>query len=185
MDLDKAIKDRHSVRKFKLKKPDWRDIIECIDSARLGPMAGNNFTLRFVLVSEEKSIRKIAEASTQSFVGQAKYILVACSDPTRIINAYGKRGEIFFRQQAGAGLQNFLLKIIEKGLATCWVGAFDEDMVKEELRIPDHVKVEAVFPIGYEQEGPIRRRDKIELDNVLFFNKYKNKKMKPDKKIEA
>lgn len=185
MELNKAIKDRHSARKFKLKKPDWRDIIECIDSTRLAPMAGNNFTLRFVLVSDEKSIRKIAEAAQQQFVGQAKYILVACSDPKRLINAYGEKGKIFFRQQAGAALQNFLLKIQEKGLATCWVGAFVEDMIKEELRIPDQINVEAIFPIGYEQEGPVRRRDKTDLDTILFFNKYKNKKMVPDKKVNA
>ena len=35
MDLDKAIKTRHSVRRYKTKSPNWRDIIKTIDLARL------------------------------------------------------------------------------------------------------------------------------------------------------
>ena len=46
MDLDKTIKARRSVRKFKSSKPNWRDILECIDAMRYAPMAGNNFSLK-------------------------------------------------------------------------------------------------------------------------------------------
>ena len=53
MELNKAIKKRRSVRKFKDKKPNWRDILECIDSVRYAPMAGNNFTLKFILVDDK------------------------------------------------------------------------------------------------------------------------------------
>ena len=59
MDLTKAIQSRRSVRKFKDKKPNWRDIIECIDSMRYAPMAGNNFTLKFILVTDEEKINII------------------------------------------------------------------------------------------------------------------------------
>ena len=48
MDLDKAIKSRKSVRHFADKKPNWRDIIECIDAARFAPMAGNLFPLKYM-----------------------------------------------------------------------------------------------------------------------------------------
>ena len=50
MELDKAIKSRKSVRKFTSKKPNWRDIVECIDAARYAPMAGNNYTLKFIVI---------------------------------------------------------------------------------------------------------------------------------------
>ena len=92
------------------------------------------------------------------------------------MNAYGERGRVYCKQQAGAAIQNFLLKIEEKGLSTCWVGHFADNLVKEILKIPDEIDVEAFFPIGYEFKNQ-RRRAKIDLDEVLYFEKYKNKKM--------
>ena len=184
MELDKAVQGRHSVRKFTDKKPSWKKIIECMDSVRYAPMAGNNFTLKLILVDNFKKIQKIAEACQQPFVGQAKYIVVVCSDPSRPKNAYEKRGETFVRQQAGAAIQNFLLKIEEAGLSTCWVGYFVEEIIKRELKIPEKIQVEAIFPIGYEYAKP-RKRLKIELDRILYFNTYKNKKMKNPKKLEV
>jgi nitroreductase len=184
MELDKAIQDRHSVRKFSNKKPSWKTIIECMDSVRYAPMAGNNFTLKLILVDDTTKIQKIEEACQQPFVGQAKYVVVVCSDPSRPKNAYEKRGEIFTRQQAGAAIQNFLLKIEESGLSTSWVGYFVEEQIKRELKIPEKIQVEAVFPIGYEYLKP-RKKLNIDLDKILYFNTYKNKRMKKERKLDV
>jgi len=184
MELNKTIQSRKSIKKFKSKKPDWRDIIECIDSARYAPMAGKNFSLNFILIDDKEKIRKISEATQQSFVGTAHYIVVVCSNPSRTINAYEEKGEKFIRQQAGAGIQNFLLKIQEVGLATCWIGYFVEEIIKRELKIPKEVNVEALFPIGYEFEKT-KAKPKIDIDRILYFNKYGNKKMKTPKKLEV
>ena len=184
MDLDKAIQGRHSVRKFSNKKPNWRTVIECINAARYAPMAGNSYTLKFIMVDDEKKIQKIAEASQQQFISQAKFVVVACSNPSRTKNEYGNNGEIWTRQQAGAAIQNFLLKIEERGLATCWVGYFIEEHVKKILKIPADWNVEAIFPVGYEYSKSKVRKAKIDLDRVLYFNYYDNKKMKSPKKVD-
>ena len=184
MDLDKAIKDRHCVRKFNSKKPSWKKIIACMDATRYAPMAGNGFTLKLILVDDSKKINKIAKACQQPFINTAKYVVVACSNPSLPTNAYEKQGEIYVRQQAGAALQNFLLKIEESGLDTCWVGFFAEDQIKRELKIPAKIQIEAVFPIGYEAIKA-RKRLKTELDAFLYFNKYGNKKKKKIKKLDV
>lgn len=185
MDLDKSIKERHSVRKFSNKQPNWRDIIECIDTMRYAPTAGANTTLKIIMVSDKDKIRKIADACSQDFVGQVYYVVVVCSNSERLENAYGKNGEKFNKQQVGAAIQNFLLKIQEKKLATCWVGYFVEYMIKEILTIPEDIQVEAVFPIGYEFDKPKTRKEKIDIDNILYFDEYKNKKMNKIKKIDV
>lgn len=184
MDLDKAIKERHSARRFKSKKPDWRKIIEAIEAANKAPLAGNIPTLRFILVSDKEKIAELAEAATQDFVALAHYVVVVCSDKTQCIRSYDERGEIYSRQQAGAAIENFLLKITDLGLSTCWTGAFSDSAVKRILQIPDSVDVEALFPIGYEMEKT-KQRTKPSLDNVLFFDVWKNKYMKEIRKPEA
>jgi len=188
MDLDKAIKSRKSVRHFADKKPNWRDIIECIDAAIFAPMAGNLFPLKFILVSDKEKIQKIANAAQQPFVGEAQYIVVVCSDSKIILNAYEQRAEKFCRQEAGAAIENFLLKLEEKGLKTCWVGYFVDYLIKEALRIPEEIDVEAIFPIGYESKKPgtaRATRRKKELDDVLYFDEYKNKRMKKKESMEV
>ncbi len=188
MELNKAIQERKSVRHFSNKKPNWRTIIECIDAVRFAPMAGNTFSLKFILVDNEKKIAKLAAASQQPFIAEAKYIVVACTDPSLTVNAYEERGEKYLRQQAGAAIENLLLKIQEKGLSTCWIGYFVDSLVKEALGIPEGITIEGMFPIGYEplEKGKSpRKKQKIEMDRILFFNKWKNKKMTPPKKLDV
>ena len=176
MQLSNAIKERKSVRKFSSRKPDWRDIIECVEFIRHAPMAGKHFTPRAIIVDNKEKISKIADACQEDFVSQAHYVVVIVSVPLRTVSSYGKRGEAYVKQQAGAAIQNFLLAVEDKKLATCWIGDFVEDQIKRELKIPATAVVEAVFPIGYEM-GKSAVSRKIDLDNVLYFGTYGNKKM--------
>ena len=184
MNLDKAIKKRHSVKRFKLKKPDYGKILEAIEAATKGPLAGNIPTLKFMLISDKEKIAQLAEASTQDFVGSTHYVVVVCSDPSNCVRSYEKRGEMYCLQQAGAAIQNFLLKITEMKLATCWVGAFSDKTVKRILKIPDNVRVDGLFPVGYEL-GKLEQKNKPSLDASVYFDTWKNKYMKPISKPEA
>lgn len=185
MDFDNLIKSRHSVRKFNSKEPRWEEIVECIDAARFTPMAGNNYTLKFITVNDSEKINKIGDACQQDFVKTAKYIVVVCSDPSRTTNAYGEKGKNYVRQQAGAGIQNFWLKLTEKKLATCWVGYFIDYQIKEVLEIPEKIEIEAIFPIGYEYKIEKTKKPKIDLANIIYFNNYGNQKINKQKKFTA
>ena len=184
MELDKAIHSRKSTRKFKNKKPDWRDILECIDAMRYAPMAGNNFSLKFILVDDKEKIQKISEATQQPFIAETDYVLVVYSNPSRTLNSFEEKGKIYLGQQAGAAIQNFLLKIEEKSLATCWIGHFVEEQIKDELKIPKTSNIEALFPIGYEFKKK-KKEKRIELDTVLSFNNSKNKNMKKPRELDV
>jgi len=179
MNLQDAIKKRKSVRRYFDKKPDWRKIIRAIDMARFAPSAGNNLVLKFILVSDEKKIVKLAEATQQDFVGTAKYIVVAVSDDSKLVRSYGDRGLRYAPQQAGAAIENFLLALTEQNLVTTWVGYFYDQQVKEILGIPENLSVEGIFPIGEETKIKTSEKQKVELENILYFDKWKNKKMTP------
>lgn len=184
MDIGEAIQNRRSVKKFSKEKPNWRRIIEAVDAARYAPMAGNLFSLRFILVGDKNRIKKLAEACQQEFISDASYVVVVCSDSSLISNAYPEKSEIYLRQQAGAAIQNFLLKLSELGLSTCWIGYFADNQIKNLLGIPENVVVEAIFPIGYEKKLPGEKsKKKINIDSILFFERYKNKKMQDKKRL--
>jgi len=175
MDLNRVIKERHCVRRFSGKKVDWRKVIEALDAARVAPLAGNISCVKFIIVQDKDKIKKLAEASQQDFINNTEIVAVFCSDNSQIKRSYNERSLMYGRQQAGAAMENFFLKITDLGLATCWVGAFVDDQVKEILGIPENVDVEGMFPVGYERIPKEKQRQKTELDNILFFETWKNK----------
>ena len=184
MEFDEVIKKRQSIRHFKSKKPDWRDIVEAINSARQAPAAGNLHCIKFILVDDKKKINKLAEASQQDFVAEANYVIVVCSDLSQVVRSYDERGEVYARQQAGAAIENFLLKITDVGLSSCWVGAFVDEQVRNILAIPDNINVDAILPVGYSMDKSKQPR-KPDFDKYVYFNKWENKYMKPIKNVEA
>jgi nitroreductase len=183
MQLVDAIKNRKSIRRYSHKKPDWRKILQAIDLVRFSPSAGNLYSMKFILVSDKKKIEVLAKASQQEFVGKAHYVVVAVSDDTRLVRSYNERGTRYASLQAGASIQNLLLALTEKGLATTWVGHFYDGQVKEVLEIPEHMNVEGIFPIGIETEIKTRERLKPELENIIYFDKWKETKMTPETRI--
>jgi nitroreductase len=179
MDVDKAIKERHTVRNFKkTKKPNYKEIISIIDAGVKAPLAGNIYAVYYLLVQNKEKIKEIANGCQQDFIDNVDYVLVICSDRKQLEANYYERGKIYARQQAGAAIENCLLKITELGLASCWVGAFSDETIKRILKIPDNIDVEAILPIGYEL-GKTKQQTKPDLDRVLFFEEWKNKFMKP------
>ena len=185
MQLENAIKERKSVRRFLDKKPDWRKIIRAIDLARFAPAAGNMFTTKFILVKDPERIKKLADASQQDFVKSAHYVVAVVSDDEKLKKSYNERGERYARQQAGAAIQNFLLALVDQGLVTCWVGHFDDELVRNDLGVPEDVFVEAFFPIGKETKALAQSGEKAkpDLETVIYFDKWKNKLMEPETRV--
>lgn len=176
MKLDTAIKRRHSIRRYSSRGINWDKIVEVLDSARFAPFAGNLCTLRLILVSDKQKIQEIADAARQDFVVKAPALIVVCSDPSIAVNAYNMRGYKYSRQQAGAAIQNMLLKITELGLASCWIGAFDDNIIKGILGIPENMEAEAILPLANKSVIREAKRKEISLNNILFFEHYGNKR---------
>jgi nitroreductase len=183
MKLMDAIQKRKSVKRFDKKKPDWKKIIRAIDAARFAPSAGNNFVTRFILVKDEKKIKELAAATQQSFVGSAAYVVVVVSDEADLIRDYKEKGKRYTAQQTGAAIENFLLALTEQKLVTTWIGHLYEDQVRRVLSIPDDLVIEAMFPIGLETKVPSKAMRKMKLDDILYFDKWKNRFMEPKLKF--
>ena len=177
MQLKNAIESRKSVKRFSHKKPDWRKVLRAIDVARFAPSAGNQLVTKFIVVQDEKKISAISDATQQDFVGTAKILVVVVSDDSSLVRSYDERGVRYCAQQSGAAIQNFLLALTEQKLMTTWVGHFVDEQVRRVLDIPEGLYIEAVFPIGIETAVKSKESRKVKLDNVVYFDKFGEKKM--------
>lgn len=179
MDLDKAIDERRSVREYQDKKAKWADVLEAIDAARKAPLAGNNCNLKFIIIEDQKTKNKIAELANQYWMADASILVAVCSDDTPLENIYYDRGKAYGRQQAGAAIENFLLKAVSLNLSCCWVGAYPDELVKQVLKIPEHIQLEAVITVGYAKKK-IKTPRKSSLERIIFWENW-NITRKPTK----
>ena len=184
MQLDDAIQKRQSIRSYSSKKVDFALITEILEAGRQAPAAGNISTIKFVVVEKPELREKLAEAAGQQFISQAPWIIVVCSATEQTTRSYEERAEMYSRQQAGAAIENMLLKITALGLASCWIGAFDDDAVKAILHIPDNVDVEALLPVAYPASIPLKRK-RQELKLMTYFEQYGQTQKRPAFKPEA
>ena len=185
MDFDKLLKKRCCIRRYSTKKVPFSKLIDVCEAARFTPMAGNIHTIKLIIVSNEKKKQELSEAAlNQEFIAKAPYVIVVCSDLTQLERSYGTRAEIYGRQQAGAAIENMLLKATDLGLASCWVGAFDEDVVKRILQIPNSVKIEALLPIA-NPFGKTTAKNKPPLKFMVYFEKWGLGTAKPQRKVPA
>jgi nitroreductase len=155
MDCMEAINGRRSVRKFKDRAVGNEIIEELLNAAQMAPSAGNLQGRDYIVVSNKISKQKLKEAALgQSFIEQAPVVIVVVANIERSSRIYRSRGELYAIQDATAGVENLLLAAHSMGLATCWVGAFDENAVSEILGIPHKTRPVAIIPVGYADEAP-------------------------------
>ena len=64
-------------------------------------------------------------------------------------------------------LENMVLAATALGYGTCWIGAFQEGLVKRIVGAPDKARVIALSPVGVpgEHPGPRRRKDLAEISS--------------------
>ncbi len=155
MECIEAIKGRRSVRRFKESAVKEEIIEELLDSAQMAPSAGNLQARDFIVISNKITKQKLAQAALdQSFIEKAPIVIVVVANIDRSSRIYKSRGELYAIQDATAAVMNLLLAAHSMGLATCWVGAFDEYAVSEILGIPQRTMPIAIIPVGYSDEKP-------------------------------
>lgn len=152
MDFWEALQKRHCIRDFdENKKVSNEQIKKLIIAAKTAPSAGDVQDWEFKIVKENVVKKQLVNiAWNQDFIAQASVVIVVCINFSKTDSDYGKRGiELYSIQDTAAATQNILLAATALGLGACWVGAFDEDRVKEILNLEDNLRPVVIVPVGY------------------------------------
>jgi nitroreductase len=162
MEFNDVLAQRRSVRHFNSKLAvDDSDIRALLLAAVAAPTAGNIQPWRFTVVRSLGARERLAEALHQRWATAAPVTIVVSVDPRPCGARYGARGEqLYAIQDTAAAVENILLAAVDRGLASCWVGAFDERAVAMALSIPEPITPVAVLPVGHSAESagkPARR----------------------------
>ena len=142
MELIEVINKRHSVRKYRQNIIVPIEVIkEIIELARKAPSAGG-LRAYHIIVTCLKVTNQV----------DAPYYLVICADSEKSAKRYGDRGRNLYALQDATIIGAYIQLIaVDMGLATVWIGTFNENKVKQMLKISDHLRPIAIIPIGYER----------------------------------
>ena len=149
------IATRHSIRAYKSQKLTDETINKILSAANKAPSAGNlqSYHVFAAIQSEDKKQLAIA-AHDQDFIKDASIVLIFCADYSAE-KKYGERGrELYCIQDATIACAYAQLACHALGLASVWVGAFEEDQVRKFLSLENGLKPVAMLVIGFADEEP-------------------------------
>jgi nitroreductase len=175
MDVVSCIEGRTSTRSFRPDPVSDEVVEEAVTMANLAPSAGNLQARDFVVVRNAHTKKLLMEAAYgQEFVHEVPVVVVCCANLERI-GHYGDRGrDLYCLQDVAAGVENMMLYLHGKGLASVWVGAFDEERARAALHLPDHARPVAMVPIGFPAEKGVRRR-RLPLQEIMHRERWQGR----------
>jgi nitroreductase len=162
MGVKEAIAGRLSIRRYaeSLISPEHMETL--FRALQLAPSANNGQNWEFIFVGDaEIKCRLVGACSNQSFVGNCTYFIAGVVDP----------GQKWHMVDITIALTNFALQAADLGYGTCWIGAFDENKVKEILEVPDERKVVICMTFGT-PEGRHVPKGRKAFDEFIYLNHY-------------
>lgn len=158
MEFNDVLRKRKMVRRYRPGRLPDRIISKLIENASRAPSAGHTQVQEFVIVKDPETKKKLRQASVnQSQVEDAPVLIVVCSNTSRSVGRYGRRGSEFYSVIDGAfSSMLILLTAVSEGIGAGFVGAFEDDKVSEILGLPDDVRPIGIVALGYPDEQPER-----------------------------
>jgi len=171
MEFYETIKKRRSYRMYKNEMPSKEKIMNILEAARLAPTWANKQGIHYIIVQDLPKVKAIWEAigQQQKFIDAPMFIVGCISENGSGIN---KNGLKYFTVDFGICFEHLILAATVEGLATCWIGYFDEKKVKEILEIPKKYNVIGLTPLGYPLKEKNEITDRKSIDLIVHWEKF-------------
>ncbi len=165
MSLIDFILNRRSIRRYETKDIPEEVLRQILEAGRQAPSAANRQPICFVIVKDKVILKDLCDNLLTRFVKYAPVAIIGCADTKSLLT--GKWAVV----DATIAMQNMVIAAGTLGVGSCWIGACDEEKVKEMLKIPDKWKVVALITFGYPAEQP-KPRKKKPFEELFSFNSF-------------
>lgn len=176
MNVLDVIKNRRSVRQYDSRPIPLELMQRMKDALRLAPSASNCQPWKFVMVEDPALKQKITIAArNQKFIAEAPVLVIGVGFPNSAFKRMG--GDVNSMDiDLAIAFDHLTLAAAAEGLGTCWIGAFDEEAVKQLINAPPQCRVVALTPLGYPAKPdlihPIEDNRRISEDEIFIQNRF-------------
>ncbi len=154
---------RTSIRAYRPDPVAEADLAAVLEAARLAPTACNLQPFQLLVVRDPARRAAVCRAYPRDWLKTAPVLLVLCVEPGR---AWKRRdGKNYADVDGAIVMDHLILAAADRGLGTCWIGAFDPALLREALNLPEGLEPLVMTPLGLPAE-PGRPKERKSL-NVL------------------
>lgn len=152
-----VIRSRHSIRGYAERDVSEEHLRAVLEAMNRAPSAGDLQAYEVVLVRDRQRRLQLARAAhDQAFVAEAPVVLVFFMNPARSRRKYGERGDVLYAcQDATVAAAHAQIAAHALGLATVWVGAFDDEAVSAAVHAPAGLRPSSLLVLGHPAETPV------------------------------
>ncbi len=171
MDFYEVVRKRRSYRVYKPDMPEKDKIERILEAARLAPTWANMQGVHYIVVQEPENVRAIWQAigQDQKFGNAPMFIVGIIAETSSGTN---KNGEKYYGVDFGICFEHLILAATAEGLATCWIGWFNENKIKAILGIPNKYKVMDLTPLGYSTKSKGEVTDRKPIEKIVHYEKF-------------
>lgn len=160
-------------------------LVELVGLARCTPSAANRQPLKYILSADQKTNDRIFPcllwaAYLKDWEGPAPgerptaYIIILI-DETITKDWWC---------DDGIAAQTILLGAVEQGLGGCMIGSIDKERLRQELHIPEHLKIRLVVALGKPVEGVVLEDLKPGEQDIRYWRDEKGVHHVPKRMLE-
>lgn len=169
MEFEDLIRSRYSVRAYKSKPVEEEKLRQVLEAARIAPTASNRQPFQFIVIHTQGREAELRRIYDRDWFVQAPIVICACGIPAE---AYvGKDGTNYAVVDVIIAMDHLILAATALGLGTCWVGAFDPDITRTVLELPDGVEPIILTPLGYPADAP-EPKERKPLDALVRYERW-------------
>lgn len=144
-----------------------------LEAARHAPSPGNVQSLEFIVVEDDGKKEMLYRATDDERIRQVPTAVVLVSDVDRMKRRTGEKAREFAFSEAACAVQNMRLVASEEGIASAWIGGFDEDAVSEKFSVPEGKVVSGIVLLAY-TENESHTSDRFGMNEICFYDEYGN-----------
>lgn len=167
MNVEQAIRERRSVRKYSQTVPSREVLKEVLEAARLAPTACNKQPFRILCVTDSSALGKLKASYAREWITTAQCIIVIIANHSQSWHRPCDEKD-HADIDAAIAADHITLRATELGLGTCWVCNFDPVMVHRDLNLAADEEAVILMPIGYaadEAKPKVRKQE----DDIYSF----------------
>jgi nitroreductase len=167
MELFEALRTRRSVRVYE-ERPVPRELVEqVLDAARWAPSGANLQPWKFIVVTDPEKRKRIGAGAKFYFI-KSHHVSEA---PVLIVCLADVKKSRWAPVDVSMASQNLMLAAHALGLGTCFIGVFDEDVVRNECAIPDRYRIMGLITLGYPAHDE-RTPSRLPLSDIVAWETF-------------
>lgn len=196
MTTTSAINKRRSIRSYQNKKIPKKILGGILSLANLAPTTAGLENRHFIVINDQKTKQKLYEAGCkQNYLLEAPVVIAIVTNVKGFLTKKqllkinedwqmdfwgGKKKfeqnyqvwrQLYPLQDAAVAGATLLLAATEKGLGSCWLGAFDYLGVEKILQLPENWKVTCLITLGYPKDKPYQQK-RTKIEKLIHENRW-------------